>query len=69
VLAGATATVCAIGWWTRGLPAYAAAAAWAFVGAAIGAAGAGEQVLVVASAVGLVAVTVTRLVRTAAVTA
>ena len=72
VLAGATATACAISWWTRGLPAYAAAAAWAFVGAAIGAAGAGEQVLVIASAVGLVllvAVTVTRLVRTTAVTA
>ncbi len=71
VLAGATATACAITWWSRGLLAYVAAATWAFVGAAIGASGAGEQLLVAASAAGVVAllaVTVTRLVRVRAVT-
>lgn len=55
VLAGATATACAITRWT-GLVSYAAAAGWAFVAAAIGAAGAEEPFLAGAAVVGLVLV-------------
>lgn len=55
VLAGATATACAIARWT-GLVSYAVAAVWAFVAAAIGAAGAGESFLAAAAVVGLVLV-------------
>lgn len=58
VLVGATATACAISWWTGGLLPYAAAAAWAFVAAAIGASGAGEPVLAAAAVVGLAVVVV-----------
>lgn len=63
VLAGATATACAIVWWTGGLLSYAGTCAWAFAGAAVGASAAGEPVLAGASVVGLVvlgAVTVAR---------
>jgi hypothetical protein len=56
VLVGATATAVALVRWTHAQPAYVAAVAWAFVGAVIGAAGAGEPVLAVAAGVGLVAV-------------
>lgn len=56
VLAGAVATAVAILRRTHGLLPYAAAVAWAFVGAAVGAAGAGEPVLAAAAGVGLVAV-------------
>jgi hypothetical protein len=69
VLAGATATACAIAWWSRGLVPYVAAAAWAFVGAAIGASGAGEQVLAVASVVGIALLLVVTGTRLRAVTA
>lgn len=63
VLGGATATGCAIVWWTRGLAGYAAAAAWAFVGAAIGAAGAGEPLLAAAAVVGLIVLATVTVVR------
>ncbi len=54
VLAGATATGAALAWWTRGLLPYAAAAAWALVGAAVGAQQAGAPVLGAAALAGLV---------------
>ena len=63
VLAGATATACAIVWWTRALLPYAAATAWAFVGAAIGASAAGEGLLAVTAVIGLVVVTAVTVVR------
>ena len=56
VLAGATATAVALVRWTRAQPAYVAAVLWAFVGAVVGAAGAGEPVLAAAAATGGVAV-------------
>lgn len=59
VLAGATATAVAILRRTGGLLPYAAAVAWAFVGAAVGAAGAGEPVLAGAAGVGLLVVVAT----------
>lgn len=56
VLLGATAGAVAIVRWTGALVAYVAAVAWAFVGAVIGASGAGQPLLAGAAAVGLVAV-------------
>ena len=56
VLAGATATAVALVRWTRAQPAYVAAVLWAFVGAVVGAAGAGEPVLAAAAATGGVVV-------------
>ena len=56
ILAGVTATALTLVRWTRAQPAYVAAVAWAFVGAVIGAADAGQPVLAVAGAVGLAAV-------------
>jgi hypothetical protein len=50
VLAGAAATAAAILRWTGGLLPYAGAVLWAFVGVALGAAGAGEPVLTAAAA-------------------
>lgn len=58
VLLGATATAVALVRWTGAQPAYVAAVAWAFVGAVIGAADAGEPVLAAAAGVGLAAVAV-----------
>lgn len=63
VLAGATATACAVVWWTRGLLPYVGATAWALAGAALGASGAGEPVLAVTALVGLVVVGVVTAVR------
>jgi len=63
VLAGATATACAIVWWTGGLLPYAATTAWAFVGAFIGASAAGEGVLATATVVGLLVVAAVTLAR------
>lgn len=63
VLAGATATACAIVWWTRALLPYVAATAWALGGAALGAATAGEPVLAITAGIGLVAVAVLTVVR------
>ncbi|SEP75447.1 hypothetical protein [Microlunatus flavus] len=59
VLAGATATAVVVLLRTRGLLPYAAAVAWALVGATLGAAGAGQPLLAVAAAVGLVVVLAT----------
>jgi hypothetical protein len=56
VLSGATATGAALAWWTRGLLPYAAATAWALVGAAVGAQQAGVPALGVAALGGLVVV-------------
>ncbi len=56
ILAGATATGAALAWWTRGLLPYTAAAAWALVGAAVGAQQAGAPVLAAAALGGLVVV-------------
>jgi hypothetical protein len=56
VLAGATATTAAVVAWTRGLLPYTATVVWAFVGIAVGAAGAGEPVLAGAAVVGLAVV-------------
>lgn len=53
ILAGATATAVLILRWTRGLVPYALAVGWAFVGAILGAAGAGQPILAGASVVGL----------------
>ena len=64
VLAGATATVNAIAWWTRGLAPFAAAAAWAFVGVAIGATQQGQGVLATAAVAGTVILTAVTAART-----
>jgi hypothetical protein len=56
VLLGITATAVALVRWTRALPAYVAAVAWAYVGAVIGAAGAGQPLLAAAAGVGLAVV-------------
>jgi hypothetical protein len=56
ILAGAAATAVALLRWTGGLLPYAAAVAWAFTGAIVGAADAGEPVLSGAAAVGLAVV-------------
>jgi hypothetical protein len=59
ILAGAAATAVVLLRWTRVLllP-YLAAVVWAFVGAVLGARGAGEPVLALGAAVGLLAVVV-----------
>ena len=62
VLAGATATVVLVLRRTGGLLPYAAAVVWALVGAALGAAGAGEPVLALAAAAGLLVVVATTVV-------
>ncbi len=56
VLLGVTATAVALVRWTRALPAYVAAVAWAYVGAVVGAADAGQPVLAAAAGVGLAVV-------------
>lgn len=56
VLAGATATAVAVLRFTGGLLPYAGAVLWALVGATIGTASAGQPVLAVASAVGVLVV-------------
>ncbi|SDV02500.1 hypothetical protein SAMN04488544_3647 [Microlunatus sagamiharensis] len=56
VLAGATATAVVVLRFTGGLLPYAAAVVWALVGASLGAAGAGEPLLVGAAVVGLLVV-------------
>jgi len=56
VLAGATATAVVVLRFTGGLLPYAAAVAWALVGASLGAAGAGEPLLVGGAVVGLLVV-------------
>ncbi|MFP5284068.1 MAG: hypothetical protein ACLGIF_11535 [Actinomycetes bacterium] len=58
ILAGATATAVAILRWTGGMLPYALAVAWAFVGAIIGASGAGQPLLAAAAALGLLVVAV-----------
>src|SRR4051794_2100867 len=59
VLAGATATTVLVLRWTGGLLPYAAAVVWALVGAVLGASGAGQPLLAVAAAVGILVVAVT----------
>ncbi len=56
VLAGAVATAAVIVRWTRGLLPYSAAVLWALLGAALGAAGAGEPVLAAAAGAGVVVI-------------
>lgn len=56
VLAGATATAVVVLRRTRGLLPYAAAVAWALVGAVLGAAGAGQPLLAAAAGLGLLVV-------------
>jgi hypothetical protein len=56
ILVGATATAVTLVGWTRAQPAYVAAVLWAFVGAVVGAAGAGQPLLAAAAAAGGVAV-------------
>ena len=53
VLMGATASSVLLVRWTQAQPAYVAAVVWAYVGAVIGAAGAGEPLLAVAAEAGL----------------
>ncbi len=62
ILAGAAGTAVAILVWTRGLLPYAAATAWAFVGAIVGALGAGEPILAGAAAFGVVIIAVTTII-------
>ncbi len=67
VLLGVTATAVTLVRRTRALPAYVAAVAWAFVGAVIGAADAGQPVLAAAAGTGLavvLAATATTVLRT-----
>ncbi len=63
ILAGATATAAAIIWWTRALLSYAATTVWAFIGAALGASGAGESLLAGTAVIGLATIVVVTLVR------
>jgi hypothetical protein len=58
ILVGVTATTLALVRWTRAQPAYVAAVAWAYVGAVIGAADAGQPVLAATGGLGLAAVLV-----------
>jgi hypothetical protein len=59
ILAGATATALALLVWMSGLLPYAAAVCWAFVGAVIGAVGAGQPALAAGAAIGFLVVAVT----------
>ncbi len=58
ILAGAAATAVALLRWTSVLLPYLAAVVWAFVGAVLGARGAGEPVLAIGAAAGLLVVVV-----------
>ena len=62
ILAGATATAVTLLVWMSGLLPYAAAVCWAFVGAVIGAAGAGQPALAAGAAIGLLVIAVTTVV-------
>lgn len=59
ILAGATATAVALLVWMSGLLPYAAAVCWAFIGAVIGAAAAGQPALAAGAAIGFLIVAVT----------
>lgn len=61
-LAAATATACLVAAWTGGLLPFSAAAAWALLGATIGAAAAGATLLAATAAVGLAVLVATTLV-------
>lgn len=62
ILAGAAGTAVAILVWTTGLLPYAAATAWAFAGAIVGALNAGQPILAGAAAVGVVIIAVTTII-------